>query len=123
MQNKPKSVFYQRVYAAVAKIPAGAVTTYGRVAWMAGSPWAARQVGYAMSAVDERSGLPCHRVVNRLGELAPEHVFGGKGVQRMLLAREGVTFLPDGRIDLEKHLWSSPAKKARVRGTGGTSVM
>ncbi|MDL2270081.1 hypothetical protein LJC41_08990, partial [Desulfosarcina sp. OttesenSCG-928-G17] len=45
------------------------------------------------------------RVVNRLGELAPDHVFGGRQFQRMLLEMEGVAFLADGRIDLKTHLW------------------
>ena len=98
--------FYQRVYKIVAKIPAGRVATYGQVAMLAGSPLAARQVGYAMGRAPEGSGLPCHRVVNRLGELAPEHAFGGKAFQRMALEAEGVTFLPDGRIDLKRHIFS-----------------
>ncbi|MDL2275462.1 methylated-DNA--[protein]-cysteine S-methyltransferase [Desulfosarcina sp. OttesenSCG-928-G10] len=105
LRGKPKSEFYQRIYAIVAQIPAGMVVTYGQIALLAGRPLAARQVGYAMSAVPADHPFPCHRVVNRLGELAPDHVFGDKRFQRMLLEKEGVTFLPDGRIDLKKHLW------------------
>lgn len=105
MGREPKSGFYQRIYAIVGMIPLGTVATYGQIAMLAGSPRAARQVGYAMSAVSAERKLPCHRVVNRMGELAPEHAFGDRRYQRMLLESEGITFLPGGRINLEKHLW------------------
>lgn len=98
--------FFNKIYAIVARIPAGTVATYGQVARMAGSPRAARQVGYAMSSAPQGRNLPCHRVVNRLGELAPEHAFGDKRIQRKMLEDEGITFLKDGRIDLEKYFWN-----------------
>ena len=44
--------------------------------------------------------IPCHRVVNRNGALAPAFAFGGDTVQRALLEAEGVPFLPDGRVCL-----------------------
>lgn len=97
--------FFETIYDIVAQIPAGYVCTYGQIAMLAGRPRAARQVGMAMRTAPENRNLPCHRVVNRLGELAPEHAFGAKEIQRMLLEAEGVTFLPDGRICLEKHLY------------------
>ncbi|MDL2217163.1 methylated-DNA--[protein]-cysteine S-methyltransferase [Christensenellaceae bacterium OttesenSCG-928-M15] len=105
MPKELKSQFYRQIYETVAMIPPGSVATYGQIAAIAGSPRAARQVGYAMSAASKERRLPCHRVVNRLGELAPEHAFGGKEYQRMLLEMEGVTFLGDGRIHLKKHIW------------------
>lgn len=105
MRREPKSKFYQNIYMIVGKIPAGTVATYGQIAMLAGSPRAARQVGYAMAAVSAERQIPCHRVVNRLGELAPEHAFGDQRYQRMLLEGEGIVFLPDGRIDLQRHLW------------------
>lgn len=105
MKREAQSNFYKRVYDLVGKIPPGTVATYGQIAMLAGSPRAARQVGYAMSAVSENHGLPCHRVVNRLGELAAEEVFGGREFQRLLLEREGVGFLADGRIDMKRFLW------------------
>lgn len=98
--------FFERVYAIVAQIPIGFVATYGQIALMAGSPYASRVVGYAMNRAPEGRGLPCHRVVNRLGQMAPDSVFGGRGVQRARLEAEGVTFLTDGRIDMKRHLWN-----------------
>lgn len=105
MAGVPNISFYQRVYQIVEQIPAGCVATYGQVAMLAGSPRAARQVGYAMSRVSSERKLPCHRVVNQCGELAPDYVFGSREFQRVLLESEGITFCSDGRIDLKKHMW------------------
>lgn len=101
-----KTCFFEKVYAIVARIPIGKVATYGQIAAMAGSPYASRVVGGAMHKAPKDRHLPCHRVVNRYGQLAPDAVFGGRHIQRALLAGEGIAFLADGHIDLEKHLWS-----------------
>lgn len=93
--------FSKRIYDVVKGIPRGSVMSYGRVAALAGNARAARGVGYALSHVDGE-GLPCHRVVFADGSLARDAVFGGEGVQRRLLEAEGVPFLPDGRVDMEK---------------------
>jgi methylated-DNA-protein-cysteine methyltransferase-like protein len=37
------------------------------------------------------------------GRLTPAFAFGGENKQRELLESEGITFLPDGRVDMEKH--------------------
>lgn len=95
--------FPQQVYGLVALIPAGRVMTYGQVARLLGRPRAARLVGYAMSAAPD--GLPCHRVVNRLGEMAPGFIFGGQDCQRWRLEAEGTPFTKEGRIDMEEALF------------------
>ena len=51
-------------------------------------------------------GLPALWVVFRDGSLAPGFAFGGTGAQRALLEAEGVTFLPDGRVDMARHQWT-----------------
>lgn len=98
-------VFYERVYAQVRNVPAGSVCTYGTIAELAGYPKAAREVGLAMSRVQRAWNLPCHRIVNAQGTLAPTYAFGGKDKQRALLEAEGVAFLEDGAIDLAHHRW------------------
>ncbi len=98
--------FFREVYAIVARIPKGKVVTYGQLAICLGNPRAARTVGWAMKGAPPELRLPCHRVVNRLGKMAPDHVFGGADVQRSRLEDEGVTFDTEGRVDLDKHLWS-----------------
>ena len=95
--------FFQKVYLIVRRIPFGKVTTYGAIALMAGRPQSARYVGFAMRCAP--TGLPCHRVVNKSGELALQDVFGSQALQRDLLASEGVTFLSDGRINMKAHFW------------------
>ena len=98
-----KNALFEKIYEIVSRIPSGKVATYGQVAFMAGRPNAARAVGYALRRSPPR--LPCHRVVNRLGGLAPEEVFGGQGLQRHMLSEEGIFFKENGHIDLERHLW------------------
>lgn len=99
---KKKKSFFEKVYDVVAGIPEGYVMTYGQIAEIVGSPRAARIVGSAMHNAPAERELPCHRVVNRFGTMAPAYVFGGTEYQRMLLEAEGVEFLADGSIDLDK---------------------
>ena len=93
---------YEKIYEAVKKIPRGRVSTYGKIAAMAGNPRMARVVGYALHRNPFPGEIPCHRVVNRDGCLAPAFAFGGEDVQRALLLHEGVLFLEDGRVDMER---------------------
>jgi O-6-methylguanine DNA methyltransferase len=67
-KRKSNQDFFVRVYKVVAKIPYGKVTTYGAIAEACGIKSSARTVGWAVNVAKE-SGLPCHRVVNRNGEL------------------------------------------------------
>lgn len=97
-----KSVF-ERIYDVVRAIPKGKVTTYGKVALLAGNPRWARVVGYALHVNPEPGVIPCHRVVNREGKMAPAFAFGGEDRQRQLLEAEGIVFEPDGTVDLSKY--------------------
>jgi methylated-DNA-protein-cysteine methyltransferase related protein len=98
------TAFANRVYEVVARIPRGRVTTYGRIARALGEPRSARMVGWAlMDAVGD--DLPCHRVVNRNGELTGGWHFGHPDVMRGLLLAEDVPFLPDERVDLRACVW------------------
>lgn len=72
---------------------------------MAGNPRWARVVGYALHNNPAPIIIPCHRVVNREGKVAEAFAFGGGNEQRRLLEEEGVTFLKDGSVDMEKHLY------------------
>ena len=89
--------FFDSVYTVVAAIPYGTVMTYGDIARRIGYPGRARYVGYAMRVCPD--GLPWHRVIRADGSIA-----GGDfaPVRRMLLEREGIPFLPDGRVDLNR---------------------
>jgi len=98
--------FFQQIYALVAGIPDGRVMTYGQIAMILGRPRAAKAVGTAMRLTPGHLNLPCHRVVNAQGGLAPRDAFGAPGIQRELLRSEGVPFLESGRVDLARCLWS-----------------
>jgi len=100
-----KKSFNTRVYEAVRRIPRGRVATYGQIALLAGNPRAARAVGWALHRNPMPGVIPCHRVVNRTGRLAPAFAFGGSAVQRRMLEEEDVCFLPDGSVDLARCQW------------------
>ena len=94
---------FEKIYEVVKQIPKGRVATYGQVAMLAGNPRWARVVGYALHSNPDPSSIPCHRVVNREGNVSSAFAFGGKNMQIELLEKEGVVFEPDGHIDLEKY--------------------
>lgn len=96
--------FFERVWAVVAEIPPGCVTTYGDIAAHLGRRGAARTVGWALNAAIG-SDLPCHRVVNRNGVLTGRRHFETPTVMEERLRSEGVTFTEDGHVDLEAHRW------------------
>jgi methylated-DNA-protein-cysteine methyltransferase-like protein len=94
--------FYERVYALVARVPAGRVTTYGDLALALGWPRHARLVGYALARCPH--DIPAHRVVNHRGEASRAWAGGHPEVQRALLRAEGVTFTREGRVDVRRHI-------------------
>lgn len=85
----------EQVFALVKQIPEGRVTTYGAVARALGCPRGARQVGRLLHTNRTPVVVPCHRVVFRDGSLASAFAFGGEGIQRAWLEREGVPFIGD----------------------------
>ncbi len=96
---------FEKIYDVVKQIPEGKVATYGLVALLAGNPRLARVVGYALHVNPEPGVIPCHRVVNRKGEVSVAFAFGGENMQRILLSEEGIEFTPEGKVDLNKYLW------------------
>ncbi|MBQ8428140.1 MAG: MGMT family protein [Clostridia bacterium] len=100
-----KDNFFDRVYEFLRRVPKGKVVTYGQIACALGCPRMARQVGYALHVNPEPFVIPCHRVVNRFGSLAPAFAFGGQEIQAALLREEGVEVDERFSVDLEKYLW------------------
>lgn len=92
--------FFKQVYDIVAQIPYGKVVSYGQIAWMLGQPQSSRAVGFAMRCCPE--DLPWQRVVMKDGTIS-----GGQhsNIRRAILESEGVSFLPDGRVDMESCRW------------------
>ena len=96
--------FANAVYEYLKRVPVGKVVTYGMIALAIGRPRASRQVGNALHHNPTPVVVPCHRVVNIEGMLAPEFAFGGMDMQAALLRSEGVE-VKDGYVDLDKYLW------------------
>ena len=84
-----KTSFGEEVYSVVASIPPGRVLTYGQIAYLIG-----------MHNAPEGQNLPCHRVVNSQGRLAP---FWPE--QRELLEKEGTVFKKNGCVDIKASGW------------------
>ena len=105
MSDARQSSSYDKIYAVVRRIPAGAVATYGQVARLAGLPGHARQVGYALHALPGGSRVPWHRVINAKGQVSPRADPDWVHYQRQLLEEEGVPFDENGRVDLESVRW------------------
>lgn len=96
--------FYEAVYAVTREVPHGRVATFGWLARAAGSPRAARAVGYAMHALPYESAVPWWRVVNAAGSIS-FRAGPGPMLQRQMLEDEGVAFDFEGRIDLSTYGW------------------
>jgi methylated-DNA-protein-cysteine methyltransferase-like protein len=92
-------------YRVIEQIPRGKVATYGQVAALAGLSRHARQVGYALNALEEGSEVPWHRVINAAGRVSARATPGWDGLQRQLLEAEGVAFDDLDRIDLSRFRW------------------
>lgn len=103
----------QRIYAAIAAIPAGRVASYGQIAARAGLPGRARLVGKALRETPDDLELPWHRVLHANGSIALPRGSRGFREQSRRLRAEGVE-VRDGRVpmsafgldhDLDRALW------------------
>lgn len=96
---------HARIFDVVRRIPSGRVATYGQIARIAGLAGHARQVGYALAALEDED-VPWHRVINARGEVSPR-AGGGDHGQRARLEAEGVEFDDRGRVSLAEFRWRS----------------
>jgi len=103
---------YIRIYAVIRRIPKGRVATYGQVARLAQLPGHARQVGYALSALQETQEheVPWQRVINAKGEVSARSIPDYENVQQKRLKAEGVIFDAKGRISLARFQWKATTK-------------
>jgi len=106
-----KKNFKEQVFEKVGKIPRGKVATYGQIALMLGKPRGAREVGWMLHSNDDHN-VPCHRVVDRNGRLAPNfggpslksfgrQAFDGAKEQKRRLEAEGVKFIDNMHVELK----------------------
>jgi methylated-DNA-protein-cysteine methyltransferase-like protein len=95
---------FDEIYAAVRRIPYGRVSSYGRIALIAGHPRQARLVGYALHALSNggNEDVPWWRVVNHNGFISNAYQ---PALQRARLEAEGVEVDNRERVDLRRFLW------------------
>ncbi len=98
---------YGQILMVVQQIPRGRVATYGQIAWIVGAA-TPRMAGYALGGLPADTEIPWQRVVNSGGGISPRGDPLATDRQRKRLAEEGVAFLSDGRIDLDRFGWAGP---------------
>ncbi|WP_319584922.1 MGMT family protein [uncultured Pseudodesulfovibrio sp.] len=96
--------FTRKIIETIRSIPEGRVTTYGRVAALAGNRRGARQVSRVLHTSSRTENLPWHRVINREGRISLGRMQGYEE-QKRLLEAEGVRFDKTDRIDLDRFGW------------------
>ena len=106
--EKDNETVFDKIYNVVKKIPKVYVATYGQVASIAGNKRWARVVGYALHVNPDPEHIPCYRVVNREGRISEAFAFGGGNRQVELLKADGVEFVDDEHVDMEKYQWDMP---------------
>ncbi|MEK7517553.1 MAG: MGMT family protein [Patescibacteria group bacterium] len=99
---------FQKIYNIVSLIPKGKVLTYKKVAELAGIK-NSRVVGFAMHSNKDTKLIPCHRVVGISGKLTG-YARGGIKRKKEILEKEGVYFLDNQTVALDKSLYR-PQKK------------
>ena len=97
--------FRQGVYAMVACIPTGRVAGYGHIAAWLGHPRAARQVGFALSALEPGTNIPWWRVIRSNGHIALQGDPTRGSRQAHRLKTEGVV-IQDWRVPMPQYGWS-----------------
>ena len=98
--------FFEKVYAVVALIPHGRVTSYGAIARYLGTGGSSRMVGWAMNASHHMlQHIPAHRVVNRNGLLTGKHHFGAPDLMKQLLESEGIQVVNDQVVNFNQIYW------------------
>lgn len=95
--------FQAAVLQVVGLVPAGKVVSYGQVAAYIGTPRAARQVGWAMSSMEDVPDFPWWRVINNAGQITINgNRFTDPTQQRQLLEAEGVV-VDEFHLDMETY--------------------
>lgn len=105
---------YDTIYDLVRQIPAGKVSSYGRIARQLGWPGRARMVGYALHALRDGgpdADVPWWRVINAQGRISNPY---DPALQRQLLEAEGIHFDQRGYVDLERYLWQPHSEAPSV---------
>ena len=94
------TLFQEKVYSVVKKIPKGRVSTYKNIARLVKKPRAYRAVGNVLNKNKNRK-VPCHRVIRSDGQIGGYRQ--GKKEKIRKLTQEGVIIM-NGRIE-KQFIW------------------
>jgi len=100
----PISDFTSTVIKLIKQIPIGKVSTYGKIAFLAGNPRGARQVSWILHSSSKKYNLPWHRVINSKGIIAMKSI-DGKYSHKEMLEKEGIEFISEFKVNIKKFLW------------------
>ena len=106
MKEHGQKEFRQAVLELVARVPEGALATYGQIALIAGYPRRARQVGMVLKGLPESTELPWHRIVNAGGYVPSRGRWWGALEQIQRLRSEGMAVDEQGNLDLASCRWN-----------------
>ncbi len=98
-------IFTEQAIEIIKSVPFGKVLTYGKVATLAGNARAARQIGWLLNSSTKKYDLPWHRIINAKGKIMMPNTEKFME-QKTLLENEGIEFINNDTIDLEKHIWN-----------------
>jgi methylated-DNA-protein-cysteine methyltransferase-like protein len=95
--------FSKRAIFIIQHIPFGKVTSYSKIATLAGNPKGARLVSRLLSSCSLKYDLPWYRVIGSDGEIAFRHLLAIEE-QKARLEKEGVVFQKH-RIQDNSYFW------------------
>jgi methylated-DNA-protein-cysteine methyltransferase-like protein len=93
-----------RIWDTICDVPQGKVASYGQIAEVAGIPRGARQVGYALRHLPERSRVPWYRVLQASGKIAFDKDTPQYEEQKKRLQQDDVVVIA-GKVDMQKYRW------------------
>ena len=85
------TLFQNRVWNELKKIPKGEIRTYKEIAIAIGKPNSARAVANACGKNPRPIEIPCHRAIRSNGNLGGYSGKGGTSMKRKLLKKEGIS--------------------------------
>lgn len=94
----------EALWQVLASIPAGRVSSYGRLAQLAGLGRGARLVGRWLGQLPEGTSLPWHRVLNSQGQLSLPADHPARQAQFQRLQAEGVV-VRNRRVNMARFGW------------------
>ncbi|MCL1095110.1 MGMT family protein [Shewanella kaireitica] len=104
MQSDIKASPMTQIWHIVSMIPEGKVSSYGKIADLAGLPGRARYVSKALKAAPDSLALPWHRVINSQGKISfAEH--SQPYIDQMERLRGEGVMVNRGKVKLSDHEW------------------